>query len=184
MKEKFDVGTLLRKTQEELQGYVLDEAKISPMTDRQYEQFAKNVKKHFRSYIDSINETIKAVILEDTMEVIEQTDNMTYKKYCMKLYKMAYGNNLTKELAEEIVEKMRPYGEKWTVNQTMDVQEKYGLNDIKTSDFYIVMNSAYNDYHDIFDENIDMYVKFTRDFIQDEDAKEGKVLLYFTNIPK
>lgn len=79
MKEKFDVGTLLRKTQEELQGYVLDEAKISPMTDRQYEQFAKNVKKHFRSYIDSINETIKAVILENTMDIVV-TDRPPYTK--------------------------------------------------------------------------------------------------------
>ena len=123
-------------------------------------------------------------ILEDVMEIIEHIDRNNYKKYCMKLYKMAYGNNLTKELAEEIVSKMKPYGEKWNINETMDIQEKYGLNDIKTSDFYIVINSAYNDYHNIFEENIEMYIKFSKDFIQDEDAKEGKVLTYFTTIPQ
>ena len=123
-------------------------------------------------------------ILEDVMEVIEEKDINCYKKYSMKLYKMAYGNNITKELAEEIVSKMRPYGQKWSINETMDVQEKYGLNDIKTADFYVVMNSAYNDYHDLFDENLEMYIKFSRDFIKDEDAKEGKVLLYFTTITK
>ena len=64
-KEKFDIGTLLRKTQEELQGYVLDLAKIGPMNDRQLEQFSKSIKKHFRSSIDAINETIKAVIIEE-----------------------------------------------------------------------------------------------------------------------
>ena len=63
-KEKFDIGTLLRKTQEELQGYVLDLAKIGPMNDRQLEQFSKSIKKHFRSSIDAINETIKAVIID------------------------------------------------------------------------------------------------------------------------
>lgn len=78
-KEKFDVGTLLRKTQEELQGYVLDLAKISPMNDRQYDQFSKAIKKHFRNYIDSINETIKAVIVEDAMDIVV-TDRPPYMK--------------------------------------------------------------------------------------------------------
>lgn len=79
MKEKFDVGTLLRKTQEDLQGYVLDLAKIGPMNDRQYEQFAKSVKKYFRSEIDTINETIKAVILENAMDIVV-TDRPPYTK--------------------------------------------------------------------------------------------------------
>lgn len=79
MKEKFDVGTLLRKTQEDLQGYVLDLAKISPMNDRQFEQFAKSVKKHFRNEIDSINQTIKAVILENKMDLVV-TDRPPYMK--------------------------------------------------------------------------------------------------------
>lgn len=78
-KEKFDIGTLLRKTQEELQGYVLDLAKISPMNDRQYDQFSKAIKKHFRSYIDSINDTIKAVITEDVMDIVV-TDRPPYMK--------------------------------------------------------------------------------------------------------
>ena len=79
MKEKFDVGAVLRKTQEDLQGYVLDLAKISPMNDRQFEQFAKSVKKHFRNEIDSINQTIKAVILENKMELVV-TDRPPYMK--------------------------------------------------------------------------------------------------------
>lgn len=78
-KETFDLGTLLRKTQEDLQGYVLDEAKISPMTDRQYEQFAKNVKKYFRSQIDVINDTIKAIMAEGLMEIVV-SDRPPYSK--------------------------------------------------------------------------------------------------------
>ena len=46
------------------------------------------------------------------------------------------------------------------------------------------MNSAYNDYRDLFDDNLDMYVHFTKKFINDEDAKEGKVFTYFMKIPK
>ena len=40
------------------------------------------------------------------------------------------------------------------------------------------------DYQDIFEENIDMYVKYAKNFIMDEDGKEDKVFLYFTTIPK
>ena len=39
-------------------------------------------------------------------------------------------------------------------------------------------------YHELFDEDLGMYVKYTKDFIKDEDAKEGKVFTYFTVIPK
>lgn len=118
-------------------------------------------------------------ILEDLMEILETSDKSSYKKYSMKLYKMAYGNNLTRELAQEIVSQMRPYGEKWSFNETTEIKEKYGLNDIKASDFYTVMNSAYNDYRNIFDENTELYVKFAIDFIKDEDAKPDKVITYF-----
>ena len=54
-------------------------------------------------------------ILLDALEIMKETDEQNYEVYSTKLYKMAYGNNLTKELAEEIVSKMRPYGEKWTM---------------------------------------------------------------------
>ena len=46
------------------------------------------------------------------------------------------------------------------------------------------MNSAYNDYSDIFKDNIDMYAKYSRDFICDEDAVDEKVYYYFSMIPK
>ena len=44
------------------------------------------------------------------------------------------------------------------------------------------MNSAYNDYRDLFNDNIEMYVRYSRDFILDEDAKNNKVFKYFTQI--
>ena len=123
-------------------------------------------------------------ILEEVMEVIKKYDKKCYEKYEMELYKMVYGDTLNKEMAEKIVTNMKPYGQKWSLNETMDLQERYGLDHLKSSDFYTVLNSAYNDYHDIFGDNIDMYLNFTRDFIEDEDAKDGKVFIYFTTIPR
>lgn len=70
------------------------------------------------------------------------------------------------------------------LEETRQVQQQYGLMGIRNIDFWVVMNSAYNDYHDIFGDDVEMYARFTKDFIQDEDAKEGKVFRYFTKIAK
>lgn len=123
-------------------------------------------------------------ILEDTMEELEKYDKDCFDKYTMKLYKMAYGNTLNKQMAEEIVHKMRPYSEKWSIEETQKIMQQYGINNVKNADFYVVINSAYNDYRDLFQDDIEKYVRFTMNFIQDEDAKIDKVFTYFTTIPQ
>lgn len=121
-------------------------------------------------------------MLEDTMEIIKDYDKECYKEFEMKLYKMAYGNHLNKSMAEEIVHKMRPFGETFSFEETKNLQRQRGINDIDECEFYVVINSAYNDYKDLFNEDIESYIRFTIDFIKDEDAKEGKVFTYFTQI--
>lgn len=121
-------------------------------------------------------------ILDDVLEEICKYDKEKYKQYELKLYKMAYGNTFTREMAEEIVSKMRPYAMKWSIEETQQIQSQYGINDISPADFFIVLNMAYNDYNNIFNENIEMYVRFVDDFVNDEDAKEDKVFNYFTQI--
>ena len=123
-------------------------------------------------------------MLEDTMEIIKDYDEKCYKDFEMKLYKMAYGNHLNKSMAEDIVNKMRPFGKHWDYEETKNLQEQRGINDIDPIEFFVVINSAYNDYKDIFSEDIEGYIRFTIDFIKDEDAKEGKVFAYFTQIVK
>lgn len=131
--------------------------------------------------IEDMNEL--SDMLEDTIEMIEQEYPEKYKEYEKKLYEMAFGCVLNKEMAEEIVSKMRPYGEKWSMKETSEIQRQHGLN-FREPDFYIVINSAYNDYNDIFRDDIEMYVRFANDFINDEDAKQDKVYLYYTIIPE
>ena len=123
-------------------------------------------------------------LLEDTMEIIKDYDKECYKEMEMKLYKMAYGNHLNKSMGEEIVNKMRPYGQRWSYEESRNLQEQRGIKDIDPIEFFVVMNSAYNDYKDIFSEDIEGYIRFTIDFIRDEDAKEGKIFKYFTEIVK
>ena len=122
-------------------------------------------------------------ILEDTMDDLRKYDEEIYKKYELDLYEMAFGCVLNTDMSKEIVSRMRPYGEKWTLEQASKIQQDYGLN-FRENDFYVVINSAYNDYNDIFEENLEMYVRFSNDFINDEDANPDKVYIYFTTIPR
>ena len=80
-------------------------------------------------------------MLEDTMEIIKDYDEKCYKDFEMKLYKMAYGNHLNKSMAEDIVNKMRPFGKHWDYEETKNLQEQRGINDIDPIEFYVVLNS-------------------------------------------
>lgn len=123
-------------------------------------------------------------ILIDLMKKLKESDYKCYKKYKTKMYEMAYGKVLTEEMAENIVKDMKPDGEHWNIETTTSVKKQYGLNMISDVDFFIVMNMAYNDYKEIFGDDVDMYVKYSKAFIMDNDAKEDKVYIYFTKIPK
>lgn len=144
-----------------------------------------------KDYLIKIIERGKREDMEELSEIFDKAiykvkdcDPDWYEKKCMKLYTMAYGKVLSEEMAKEIIEKMEPYHMHWTLEQTRQVQAQNGLNNIRDIDFWIVMNSAYNDFHDLFDENIDMYIKYAKNFIMDKDGKDDKVFLYYTTIPK
>lgn len=123
-------------------------------------------------------------ILDEVICVIKDYDEQLYEKYKMELYRMAYGDKLNEEMAEKIVSKMEPYKMRWSLDETRSMQEEYGIMDIDEYDFFVVINSAFNDFRNLFEDNIDMYIRYTEDFINDEDAKEGKVFRYFTTIVK
>jgi hypothetical protein len=123
-------------------------------------------------------------MLDKAIYKVKDCDPEWYDKKCMKLYTMAYGKVLNEEMAKNIISKMEPYHMHWTLEQTRQVQVQNGLNNIRDIDFWVVMNSAYNDFQDLFEDNIDMYVKYTKNFILDKDGKEDKVFLYYTTIPK
>lgn len=142
----------------------------------------------YKTYINKIissgnNEKIDA--LSDYMNyIVDMVGDREKEKVEEKLYEIAEGKILNEEKAKEIIECMKPYGMKWTLADTEGVRNNYGLSNIRPIDFWIVMNSAYNDYQDLFQDNVEWYVKFTKDFIMDEDAIEDKVYCYFMKIPK
>ena len=143
-------------------------------------------------YIDIIGQNKNPEDMEKLGDMLSELIYMTkeshpdiYEKYKMKLYGMAYNYKFTREMAEEIVENMKPRAEIWNYDTTIQVKNQYGLNNINSEDFYIVLNSLGNDYGDVINiDEVDTYVKMAKAWIDDKDAKENKVWIYFTKIPK
>ena len=115
-------------------------------------------------------------ILEHMDEDLEETER--------QLYEISEGRVLNEEKAKKLIEAMKPAGMKWTLEDTENVRKQFGFDDIRPVDFWVTMNSAFNDYSDIFKDNVEMYARFAKDFIKDEDAVEDKVYYYFLMIPK
>lgn len=110
------------------------------------------------------------------------------EKECMErwLYEISEGRILNEMKADKLISKMKPFGKKWELTDTENIRLNSGpgYEDIRPVDFWIVMNSAYNDYNDIFNDTVDYYARFSKDFIKDPDSVEDKVYYYFTMIPK
>ena len=129
---------------------------------------------------DTKNEQMINLICE-MMEDLKERDEKEYKR---RIYEVSEGRVLNEDKARYLIERMRPFGKKWELNETEDVRNAYGYNDLRPVDFWITMNSAFNDYNDLFKDNVEWYAKFSRDFIKDEDAVDDKVYYYFSMIPR
>lgn len=141
------------------------------------------IKKYIEKIIKSDSEEKKDKMIEWMCYVFDRAD-ISKEEVETSLYELAEGKVLNEERAKHLIEKMKPTGMKWTLEETENVRRQYGYEDIRPVDFWIVMNSAYNDYSDLFNENIEYYAKFSKDFIKDVDANEDKVYYYFSMIPR
>lgn len=146
------------------------------MIKKSIDQIVENGKKEDMKYLSDM--------MVDLICDLDKYNPKLAHEYKMELYIKAYGEVLTKDMAEKIILDMKPYGMHWTFEDTESVRKKYSLSDIRDVDFWIVMNQGYNDYKDGWmEDNLDMYVTYAKKFILDPDAKPAKVLIYFTEIP-
>lgn len=124
-----------------------------------------------------------AYAFDMAMEHLEECNPEMYEKLEMKLYVAVNGKQLNEEMAEKIIMNMQPYHMQYTLEESKKIMKEYGLS-LNPIDFWVVLNSACNDYKELFGDNLEMYVKYAKLFIEDEDAKPGKVFTYFIKIPK
>ena len=141
------------------------------------------IKKYIKKIVSSDDENKKEKLANWMCEILEHMDK-DLDEVEIKLYEISEGRVLNEEKAKHLIEHMKPHGMKWTLEETEAVRNQYGYEDIRPIDFWIVMNSAFNDYEDLFKDNIEYYAKFSKDFIMDEDAIDEKVYCYFMKIPK
>ena len=141
------------------------------------------IEKYLKKIITSDDIDKKEQLTHWMCEILEHMDK-DLDEVEIKLYEISEGRVLNEDKARHLIENMKPFGMKWTLEDTESVRKQYGYDDIRPIDFWIVMNSAYNDYNDLFNDNVEYYAKFSKDFIKDEDAKEDKVYYYFSMIPR
>lgn len=118
----------------------------------------------------------------ESAEFIKNNFPQKYQEMLQKAEQIAY--QIGAEEAAEIVQKMRPHGQKWTREEIAAYLREKGIENHIT-DYYLVMNMMINDYSRTArmygQDNADFYFNLTYDFINDEDAPPGKVARYFMN---
>ena len=119
-------------------------------------------------------------VMVGMLDDLSVTDESKYKMYEYKLYKAAYGEHLTEELAREWVKGMTnkdgTRGEHWSFEQTSPLAGAHNK-----WDWYAVLNMMYSDYYNPrFDTNI--YVQLANDWLDDKDVGEGKTLCYYWKV--
>lgn len=143
-----------------------------------------NINYYVEKIMASDSQNKKDELFDMLSSIIDCWEDEDKKELENQLYEIAEGKVLNEEKAEALIKAMKPSGMKWTLGDTNGVKAQYGYDDIKPVDFWIVMNSAWNDYYDLFKDNVEYYARYSYDFIKDEDAVDDKVYYYFTMLPK
>jgi hypothetical protein len=119
-------------------------------------------------------------VMVEMVDRLKFVDPDMYKSVEHKLYKMVYGNHLSKELAHKWVSRMDnkdgTIGAHWSYDQTSQYAGSYDKND-----WYAVMNMMYSDYYNSRFE-LTTYVEMAKDWFADKDGSDGKTLNYYLNI--
>lgn len=126
---------------------------------------------------DLIKQATVEMICEWSKELEESLCKLGQEEYsCLydDLYEMVYGEILSNEKAEKLVHEMKPYGQKWTIQEASQV-----LNGkFKDSTKYYTMNMMYNDYKDMFGDDTNRYVEMSKLWLNDIDSDGGDIKTY------
>lgn len=128
--------------------------------------------------------------IDDAMSMIKETNPKTYEDLEMYLYKEIYGNHFNDWMlmiaTKSMVNEDGSTGPHWTLEQTSSVAKSNGItfDMFNEYDWNYVMNMIYSDYYGSVPNDTAIYVKMSKKFLQDKDAKEGKALCYYLAMKK
>lgn len=120
-----------------------------------------------------------------------KVDNPKIEQIIMNdLYVSVYGEHFDKDTAIEAVSGMKNVdgtkGEHWTITQTNEAAKKFGItfDTYNQYDFYYVLNMMYNDYYNIFTDDVNSYIQIAVAWLDDPDVSEGKAWRYYRKVVK
>lgn len=133
--------------------------------------------------LNKLNKKDLENILTDLISDLEVDYPEMAEKYICELEDYIYVISIDE--AKEIVNSMKPYGEKFTYDFTVNfLSDKEITEELECIEYYLVMNMMFNDYKTFFDKysnfnQKDIYYDFSKMFIEDEDSPKYKVEKYF-----
>lgn len=140
-----------------------------------------------KKYLNNINFEHHREKIEDIIDMlmceIEDKEERLYNHIEMELYELAYGKKISEEMAEHWVQKMKPNGKHWNMDETSNAMYSLGYN-LDPIDFFVVSNMIYNDYYNLVKENEELALKMAEDWLKDTDAKDDKLYNYWKYIVK
>lgn len=114
----------------------------------------------------------------DILDCLEELDEESYAKHELNIYEIQNGKKISEEIAIDWVENMKPYGMKWTLEETTRAMRDKNWN-LDPIDFFVVANMMFNDYNDIVLDDVDLALNMAKDWLKDTDVKENKLYNYY-----
>lgn len=141
-----------------------------------HKNYLKNI--NFEYYRDKIEDIIDMLMCE-----VKDKEEKLYNHIEMELYEMAYGKKISEEMANEWVQRMKPIGKHWNMEETTNAMYSLGYS-LDQIDFFVVANMMYNDYYNLVKEEETLALKMAEDWLKDVDAKEDKLYNYWKHVIK
>lgn len=106
-----------------------------------------------------------------------------FDEYATRLYELANGRVIDREMADEWVNSMKPFGKKWTIEETTNAMKSMNYNH-RDIDYYIAANMMYNDNYDMAKDDESQALKMGHNWLNDIDAVSDKTYCYWKYIVK
>ena len=138
-----------------------------------------------RTLIEKANDSQIREFTTDILSMLKETNHDLYEELEINLYKKVYGKHFCDWLLEKATKNMinedGTHGPHWTVEQTTDAARNNGITfkEYNEYDWNYVMNMIYSDYFGAVNDDTNIYVRMSKKFLQDKDAKDGKALCYY-----
>ena len=123
--------------------------------------------------------------VECAIDEIKYKDKELYDELEMKLYREVYGSHFNEWILDsalsELVNEDGTTGGHWTLEQTTSVAKNNGIafDKFNEYDWCYTMNMIYSDYYGAVSNDLSVYVRLAKKFLDDKDADKGKAFRYY-----